>query len=45
MPLNRPCREALEDWLKPRATMNDDLALFVGRGLLKVRGPPAEDHV
>ena len=31
VPLNRPCREALEDWLKPRATMNGDLALFVGR--------------
>jgi Domain of unknown function (DUF4158)/Phage integrase family len=31
VPLNRSCRQALEDWLKPRATMNDDLALFVGR--------------
>jgi site-specific recombinase XerD len=30
VPLNRPCRQALEDWLKPRATMNGDLALFVG---------------
>jgi site-specific recombinase XerD len=31
VPLNRPCRGALEDWLKRRATMDDDLALFVGR--------------
>ena len=30
VPLNRSCRQALEDWLKPRATMRTDLALFVG---------------
>jgi site-specific recombinase XerD len=30
VPLNRSCRGALEDWLKPRATMKTDLALFVG---------------
>ena len=31
VPLNRSCRQALEDWLKTRAPMNGDLALFVGR--------------
>ena len=31
VPLNRSCRQALEDWLKPRATLTTDLApLFVG---------------
>ena len=28
--LNRPCRQALEDWLKPRAMLTGGSAMFVG---------------
>jgi site-specific recombinase XerD len=30
VPLNRPCREAVKDWLKPRAMLTGGSAMFVG---------------